>query len=507
MPMPAPSPHAGDLTGCEIGDYLVLRRLGSGGMADVYLAEQKSLSRQVALKVLHEILANDSSYIDRFHNEARAAAQLVHPNIVQIFEVGRAGGVHYIAQEYVAGKSLGELLKRQGTLEPRLVLDVMRQVAAALCRAAETGIVHRDIKPENLLLSHSGELKVADFGLARVKNAEGKTLTQVGVTMGTPLYMSPEQIEGRAVDARSDLYSLGVTCYHLLTGTPPYLADTALAVAMQHLKTPPEPLENARTDVPSRLARIIHQLMAKNPAHRFAAPVELLGELRSLAGEAAEQGWGEGLESWSLAELVAANEPQQEATSQLAALMKRSSQLDGQASRWLRRAVMVTGCLVAGAGLGVATRPQYLLGDAAPLSVEKAETAWGQIFRASRAPSEAAWLAVEANFPDEDAYVYAQAKQGLVRYYLYLSEEYDKALPVLRELETMSGQDDRQQWLHVFTEAALVVAHENLGHDRQARDVNSRLTSEEKDHLRRTDRRLYELLQTSQRRLAVGRDD
>src|SRR5215216_2384235 len=186
----------GDLTGRELGDYRVLRRLGAGGMAEVYLAEQRSLGRQVALKVLQAALARDSSYVLRFQHEARAAASLVHANIVQIYEVGQSGGVHFIAQEYVRGKNLGEVLKREAALNPRLVLDVLRQVAAALCKAAEAGIVHRDLKPENILLSHSGEVKVADFGLARMESVDAKTLTQVGVAMGTPLYMSPEQIEG-----------------------------------------------------------------------------------------------------------------------------------------------------------------------------------------------------------------------------------------------------------------------------------------------------------------------
>ena len=186
-----------DLTGQEIGDYRVLRQLGSGGMAQVYLAEQQSLSRQVALKVLHAQLADDASYVQRFLNEARAAASLVHPNIVQIYEVGNAAGVHFIAQEYVQGQNLAQVMQRGGTLLPGLVLEVLRQVVSALCKAQELEIVHRDLKPENILLSPSGEVKVADFGLARVLNSQSKTLTQVGVTMGTPLYMSPEQVEGR----------------------------------------------------------------------------------------------------------------------------------------------------------------------------------------------------------------------------------------------------------------------------------------------------------------------
>jgi serine/threonine-protein kinase len=295
-----------DLTGREIGDYRILRRLGAGGMAQVYLAEQRSLSRPVALKILPPTLAGDGAYVERFQQEARAAAALVHANIVQIYEVGRADGVHFIAQEYVRGKNLGEVIKRQTALEPRVVLDILRQVTAALCKACEAGIVHRDLKPENIMLSSSGEVKVADFGLARFESADAKTLTEVGVTMGTPLYMSPEQIEGRAVDSRSDIYSLGATCYHLLAGSPPHLGETALAIAVQHLNVAPRPLENVRDDVPSGLARIVHRMMAKKPENRYQGPSELLADLRRLAGEAASAGWGDGAEHWSIADWMAA---------------------------------------------------------------------------------------------------------------------------------------------------------------------------------------------------------
>jgi serine/threonine-protein kinase len=222
-----------ELVGKTLKDYYVLRRLGQGAMAEVYLAQQLSLGRQVALKVLNAELARDPVYVERFHQEARAAAALVHAGIVQIFEVGEAEAgpearVHYIAQEYVPGRNLGEVIRSRGRLEPALALDILRQVTAALAKASSEGIVHRDIKPENIMLARSGEVKVADFGLARVEGdhpaggVRGVNLTQIGVTMGTPLYMSPEQIEGRPLDSRSDIYSLGVTAYHMLTGRPPF---------------------------------------------------------------------------------------------------------------------------------------------------------------------------------------------------------------------------------------------------------------------------------------------
>jgi len=226
-----------DLAGRTLGDFKLLRRLGRGAMAEVYLAEQQSLRRQVALKVLKRGLAADVNYVQRFQNEARAAAALVHAHIVQIYEVGCADGIHYIAQEYVQGMNLREWMQRRGSPDVRLAVGVMRQTVAALHKAAQAGIVHRDIKPENIMLSQAGEVKVADFGLARIAREDDMLhLTQVGITMGTPLYMSPEQVEGKPLDSRSDLYSFGVTCYHLLAGKPPFTGETALAVGARHGK-------------------------------------------------------------------------------------------------------------------------------------------------------------------------------------------------------------------------------------------------------------------------------
>ncbi len=222
-------------------------------MAEVYLAEQISLSRQVAFKVLRPNLATDATYVQRFDQEARAAAQLVHANIVQIFEVGCVDGVHFIAQEYVQGSNLAEMLARRAPPTLARSLAILRQVAAALDKAAQAGIVHRDIKPENIMLAAGGEVKVADFGLARVYSQEpANNLTQIGVTMGTPLYMSPEQVEGRPLDPRSDIYSLGVTAYQTLVGEPPFRGETALGIAVQHLKNPPPRWKTAAPICPRR---------------------------------------------------------------------------------------------------------------------------------------------------------------------------------------------------------------------------------------------------------------
>jgi len=264
-----------DLSGRDLGGYRLLRRLGSGGMADVYLAEQRSLGRHVAVKLLRPETLAYRGAVERFEKEARTAAALVHGNIVQIHEVGRIDGHHFLVEEYVGGPSLKGWLEACGVLGPHQALDVLAQVGAALMRAAEQGVVHRDIKPENLLLTPAGEVKVADFGLARMVT-ENLELTQAGTTLGTPLYMSPEQGEGRLVDFRSDLYSLGATVYHLLAGRPPFRGPTSVSVVMAHIREPLVPLMSLRPDLPMEVCGIVETLLAKDPVDRPASPRELL---------------------------------------------------------------------------------------------------------------------------------------------------------------------------------------------------------------------------------------
>lgn len=253
----------------------MLRRLGGGAMGDVYLAEQQSLGRQVAVKVLRGDPARHPGAVERFTQEARAAAALVHGNIVQIHEVACVDGIHFLAEEYVAGPTLKAWLLARGPLEPLQALSVLSQVGSALVKSAEAGIVHRDLKPENLLVTRAGEVKVADFGLARVLE-DDLELTQHGMALGTPLYMSPEQAAGRPVDVRSDLYSLGATVYHLLAGRPPFTGATTLAVAIAHQREQPVPLAAFRPELPAGLGRIVEQLLAKRPEERCESPTELL---------------------------------------------------------------------------------------------------------------------------------------------------------------------------------------------------------------------------------------
>jgi eukaryotic-like serine/threonine-protein kinase len=276
-----PAPRARDLTGASLGDFQVHRLLGRGGMGEVYLARQISLNREVALKVLRPDLTNPT-YLTRFEAEAWAAAKLNHPNIVHIYTLGIFEGLRFIAMEYVQGTNLRDYLLKKGTPDLPQALSIMRQAAAAVGAAGEVGLVHRDIKPENLLLTKKGQVKVADFGLCRDLDSDRHHVTQPGVTMGTPLYMSPEQARGQSMDHRSDLYSLGVTFYHMLAGHPPFRAETALALAMKHVVDTPVDLSVHRPDVPPELCRLVMKLMEKLPADRYQSAAEMLRDLAKI---------------------------------------------------------------------------------------------------------------------------------------------------------------------------------------------------------------------------------
>jgi serine/threonine-protein kinase len=283
----ATSPPA-DLSGRTLGDFQVLRRLGAGGMGQVYLARQLSLKREVALKLLKSELVGNETALKRFQAEAEAVARISHPNIVQVYAVGEQDGLRFMALEYVEGRNLREFLARKGPPELPVALAVIRQVAQALQRASELGIVHRDVKPENILLTRRGEVKVTDFGLSRLtaEDAQPLNLTQSGVTLGTPLYMAPEQVRGQPTDHRTDLYSLGVTCYHLLAGHPPFTGANAMDVAMKHVHEPPPPLAGVRPDLPADLCGIVHRLMAKRPEERYPTAKDVLRDLaRVRAGQ------------------------------------------------------------------------------------------------------------------------------------------------------------------------------------------------------------------------------
>lgn len=435
-----------DLSGRMLGDFKLLRRLGRGAMAEVYLAEQKKLRRQVAIKVLKAHLSGDATYVARFQNEAMAAASLVHANIVQIYEVGHADGLHYIAQEYVQGMNLRDWLRRNGSPDAKLAVGVMRQVAAALHKAALAGIVHRDIKPENIMLSTSGELKVADFGLARItRDDDALALTQVGITMGTPLYMSPEQVEGKTLDPRSDIYSFGVTCYHMLAGAPPFQGDTALAVAVQHLKSEPRKLEDLRPDLPPQLCRIVHRMMAKKPQDRYLSAREMLRDLRTLpiAGDADDAAWSAELDQQSaLEESVAAG--LQSATRQLDALMKTQAVVLARRESKPRTLLIavVAAFVLGGAAAGVkAWREPRILKPLTQSRVPRRDTAEAQLAAAlwPGPDSEERLKSVEFYFPDSQYHV-SRARQELARLY-WQESRLDEALELFNRFAGMLNED------------------------------------------------------------------
>jgi hypothetical protein len=265
-----------------LGEFRLLRPLGSGGMGEVYLAEQASLRRLVAVKLLRPDQTCDSRAIRRFELEAKAVAQLSHPNIVQVYSFGHQSGISYLAMEFVPGKNLREYVERHGPLSFPATVLVLAQAASALQHAAEQGIIHRDIKPDNILITRSGTVKITDFGLARLSHEPGLNLTQPGVALGTPLYMSPEQIQGQPLDHRSDLYSLGCTAYFMLTGRAPFTSDNPIAVAVQHLHSEPPSVRKVRSDVPEALERIIRRLLQKKPEDRYQNGWELLKDLQEL---------------------------------------------------------------------------------------------------------------------------------------------------------------------------------------------------------------------------------
>jgi serine/threonine-protein kinase len=438
-------PSTGDLSGRQVGDFRILRRLGRGAMAEVYLAEQCPLKRWVAIKVLRSELADDKTYLRRFEREAQAAASLVHANIVQIHEVGHVEGLHYIVQEYVQGQNLRDWLARNGPPLLQQALSIMRQITAALGKAAEHGVIHRDIKPENIMITAAGEVKVADFGLARVlreNDADATSLTQIGITMGTPLYMSPEQVEGRPLDHRSDLYSFGVLCYHMLTGNPPFVGDTALAVAVQHVKTQPKALEEQRPDLPPALCRVVHQMLAKSPDQRWHSCGELLRELYRIQVEYCPEASPEELASWSSVGMEPLTDPRLRAKRQLAEAMHDLPNGRNRFRRWLVAAGMVVAFFAAGGAAWFTMRPKLLT---PPQHSEKSrlpreDTEWRQWFRASRIGTEEAWKSV-IDYPDVSEQVSLRAKQQLVRIYLYRELAYEKAIKVCDELASTSDNN------------------------------------------------------------------
>ncbi|MGZ4339062.1 MAG: Stk1 family PASTA domain-containing Ser/Thr kinase [Gaiellaceae bacterium] len=260
--------------------YVIERKLGSGGMADVYLAEDQELGRRVALKLLDDRHASDEQFVERFRREAQSAAGLNHPSIVSIFDRGYAEGTYYIAMEYLDGRTLKELLVKNGPTPVPIAIDYARQILGALAFAHRNGIVHRDIKPHNIVVGGDGRLKVTDFGIAR---SGASQMTEAGSIVGTAQYLSPEQARGAPVDPRSDLYSLGIVLYEMLTGKVPFSGDTPVEIAMKHLSQVPEPPSELRADIPHDLDAVVMRALAKDPEQRYSSAEEMDADLARVA--------------------------------------------------------------------------------------------------------------------------------------------------------------------------------------------------------------------------------
>jgi beta-lactam-binding protein with PASTA domain/predicted Ser/Thr protein kinase len=262
------------------GRYRVVRKLGTGGMANVYLAEDQELGRRVAIKMLDDRHAQDEQFVERFRREAKNAAGLSHPNIVSIYDRGEAEGTYYIAMEYLEGRTLKELILSRGPTPIPVAIDYTRQILAGLAFAHRKGIVHRDIKPHNVVVGPDGRLKVTDFGIARSGTSQ---MTEAGSIIGTAQYLSPEQARGAPVDQRSDIYSVGIVLYEMLTGTVPFTGETPLEIAMKHLSATPEPPSVKRPDVPRALDLVVLRALAKDPEDRYETAAEMEADLARVA--------------------------------------------------------------------------------------------------------------------------------------------------------------------------------------------------------------------------------
>jgi beta-lactam-binding protein with PASTA domain len=270
------------------GRYRVAARLGSGGMADVYLAHDTLLGRQVALKLLHHRFAEDQEFVERFRREASSAAGLSHPNVVAVFDRGEWNGTYYIAMEYLPGRSLKAVVREHGPLSPPDAIDIVVQILLAVRFAHRRGIIHRDIKPHNVILDEEGRAKVTDFGIAR---AGASDMTLTGSIMGTAQYLSPEQAQGHAVSETSDLYAVGVVLYELLTGSVPFEGESAVSIALKQVSVEPTPPSERNPEVGPALDAVVMRSLAKDPLARFASADEFIAALQQARQGIAPGGW------------------------------------------------------------------------------------------------------------------------------------------------------------------------------------------------------------------------
>ncbi len=433
------APKLRDLSGTRLGDFDVDRLLGRGGMGEVYLGRQISLNREVAIKVLRPDLLANATYLRRFEVEAWSAAKLNHPNIVHIYLLGEVEGLRFIVMEYVRGTNLREYLLRKGAADLTLGLSIMRQAGLAVGAAGEVGLVHRDIKPENLLITKKGLVKVADFGLCRDLDDEKHDVTLPGVTIGTPLYMSPEQARGQAMDHRSDLYSLGVTFYHLMAGDPPFRADSALALAMKHVSDRPIDLSVHRPDLPPDLIKLVMKLMNKAPADRYQSAGEMLRDLAKIREAQAISTASTNLAAAAAAQAASTSTPTATSSGSRSAARSRLDDPMEPRKPWPDRRALALGLalsLASGLAAGWLARPSDLLTEGAAVKhgrpaawlapswreVARKPTAAAQYRHAQLLPGgpdrDAAWVAVSEYFPGDRAWSaqsYTQIARELFR--------------------------------------------------------------------------------------------
>src|SRR5579872_4630676 len=261
------------------GRYELSHQIARGGTAQVYLARDQLLDRPVALKVLFPELSSDSSFVERFRREAQAAANLSHPNIVPVFDWGESERTYFIVMEYVDGEALSALIKAEAPLAPLRAASIASDIARALSYAHRHGVVHRDIKPGNVLLTRDGQVKVTDFGIARAVGTDDN-VTQTGLVMGTATYFSPEQAQGLGVDGRSDVYSLGVVLFEMLTARPPFSGETPVSIAYQHVREPAPTPRSINPNIPLTLEAIVLQAMAKQPSERYQSAQDFQADLQ-----------------------------------------------------------------------------------------------------------------------------------------------------------------------------------------------------------------------------------
>src|SRR5947209_3215739 len=266
------------------GRYRVKTRIGSGGMADVYCAVDEQLGRDVALKLLHRRFAEDREFVERFRREASSAAGLQHPNVVGVYDRGEWDGTSYIAMEHLEGRTLKQVIADEAPLDPIRAIDLVVQLLRAARFAHKRGVIHRDLKPQNVIVDPESRAKVTDFGIAR---AGASDMTQTGSIMGTAQYLSPEQAQGLPVDDRSDLYSVGVVLYEMLTGRVPFDGDSAVSIALKQVAEPPRPPRELNPSIPPELEAVVLRAIAKDPAHRFQDADEMITVLDRVRGHIA----------------------------------------------------------------------------------------------------------------------------------------------------------------------------------------------------------------------------